>query len=158
MARNKKSKKAKGKTEKAKGKSKKSKSKGTGGQRVLSGSLALTKMKHVILKMKGKKKKKIELIAFPIDANFFVRGKDKAIYMPVRAIVKDEEDEHGQHGFIAQSTDSKAWKAANEELQAKMRDLPILGGLKDFAFDGGNDSSGAMSDDTFDPDEDDLPF
>jgi len=154
MAKEKKSKKDK------KGKEKKSnKKKGAGGQRVLSGSLALTKMNHVRLKMKNKKGKKISLIAFPIDANFFVKGKDKALYMPICVIAKDEEDEYGQHGFVSQSVDSKAWKDANEELQEKMRKLPILGSLKDFSFEGGkNDNSGSASDDEFDPESDDLPF
>ncbi len=108
------------------------------------------------MKKKNKKGKKIELICFPIDANYFVRGKEGAVYMPIRAIVKNEEDDYGQHGFISQSTDSKAWKEADEEEQEKMRALPILGGLKDFSFDSSsNDSSGSAGE--MDED-DDLPF
>lgn len=136
---------------------KKGKSSG-GNQRTLSGSLALSKMEHVIITKKNKKGKKIELICFPIDKNYFVRGKEGAIYMPVRAIVKDEEDDYGQHGFISQSVDSKVWKDADEEEQAEMNQLPILGGLKDFAFEKGSSSNDAGGSKGKIDENDDLPF
>ena len=141
------------------GKNKKEKKSSSTEQRTFSGSLALSKLKHVIMKKKNKKGKKIKMICIPIDANFLIEGKEGAVYMPIRVIAKNEEDQFGQHGFISQSVDSKMWKAADDELQEKMRDTPILGGIKDWGFEdkSSDDSSGSMADGEIDED-DDLPF
>ena len=142
-----------------KDKKKKEKKSSSTEQRTFSGSLALSKLKHVIMKKKNKKGKKIKMICIPIDANFLIEGKEGAVYMPIRVIAKNEEDQFGQHGFISQSVDSKMWKAADDELQEKMRDTPILGGIKDWGFEdkSSDDSSGSMADGEIDED-DDLPF
>ena len=147
-----------GKKNKDKNKDKKA-NKSSGEQRSFTGSLALSKLKHVIMKKKNKKGKKIKMICIPIEANFLIEGKDNAVYMPIRVIAKNEEDQYGNHGFISQSVDSKAWKAADDELQDEMRKTPILGNIKDWEFEKGssNDSSGSMSDGEIDED-DDLPF
>ena len=135
-----------------------------GGQRKFSGSLALTKLQHVIMNKKGKKGKKVECIVIPVDANYIERGmKDGkptgALYLNISVITRTEEDDYGQHGFVGQNVSSKAWKDAKDKEKEKMGKLPILGNIKDFAFDksdyvadtGG--SAGSAIDE-----EDDLPF
>jgi hypothetical protein len=129
------------------------------GNKNYSGSIALTKMKHVMMNKKGKKGKKIECIVIPVKANYLVAGKDGAWYMPIRVIIRAEEDDYGQNGFISQSVDTKVWKDASEEEQAKMSELPILGNIKDFTKGSGSsdDSSGSAAKEAID-EEDDLPF
>jgi len=129
-------------------------------QRRLQGSLALSKLKHVIMTKNGKKDKKgkktkVRGIFIPFDVNF-IEEKDGAVYMSVSAIVKDEEDKYGQHGFISQSTPSKLWKEAKKKEKELMKKLPILGSIKDFEFSGtSNDKAGSAGE----VDEnDDLPF
>ena len=129
------------------------------GQRKFSGSIALTKLTHAIMTKKNKKGKKIDCLVIPIDQNYLVRGKEGALYMPVSVITRSEEDQYGQHGFIGQNADSKAYKAADEDEKAKMAGLPILGNIKDFGAGSGgssNDTSGSSG--TFNEEDDDLPF
>lgn len=169
----KKSEKAKGKDKKKKEKAKKSdskdekKKKGTqqGGQRKFSGSIALTKLEHVIMEKKNKKGKKIECIVIPVDKNYIERGKDKkgnptgALYLNVSVITKTEEDEYGQHGFIGQNVSSTMWKEAKDKEKEKMGKLPILGNIKDFSFNADDyqaDTSGAAGEPV--GEDDDLPF
>ena len=117
-----------------------------------SGSIALTKLKHVV----RKSKKGAKIIVIPVEENYLVEGKDNAFYMPVRVITKAEEDQYGQHGFVSQSVDSKVYNAASEEEKEEFKKLPILGNIKDFSG-GGNDSSGA-ADNEIEASDDDLPF
>lgn len=122
-------------------------------QKNYSGSLALTKLVHVKFKMKGKSGNDVEGLFIPIDANYLVKGKpdnegNTPIYMPIRVITKSEQDQYGQNGFVSQSVDSK---------KGVLKKLPILGNIKDFSG-GGNDATGAASDQTFDEDSNDLPF
>jgi hypothetical protein len=169
----KKSEKAKGKDKKQKEKNPKNDSKDekkkspqqAGGQRKFAGSIALTKLQHVILEKKNKKGKKIECIVIPIDSNYIERGKDKdgklngALYMNVSVITKTEEDEYKQHGFIGQNVSSTMWKEAKPKEQEKMGKLPILGNLKDFSFNSDNYTAdtGGSAGEPIDED-DDLPF
>ena len=99
--------------------------------RKLSGSIALTKLKHVVETRNGAKGK-IKVLVIPIEANYLVEGKEGAYYLPVNVITKSEPDEYGQHGFIGWKADSKIWKAADEDLRLDLKKLPILGNLKDW--------------------------
>jgi len=124
-------------------------------QKNYSGSLALSKLKHVIQKKNGVSGE-IECLVIPIDANHLVRGKEGAVYMPIRVIAKDEQDQYGQNGFVSQSVDSKIYSAANDEQKEEFKKLPILGNIKDFSG-GGDASSGAAASETLE-ENDDLPF
>lgn len=129
-------------------------------QKRFSGSIALTKLKCFVTKMNSKKTgNPVEVIIIPIDENYLVRGKEGALYLPVSAIIKDEEDQFGQHGFISQNVDTKVWKDASEEQRETFRKLPILGNLKDFSGYT-NDTEGVMHDklEPTDIGGDDLPF
>lgn len=128
--------------------------------RRLSGSIALTKLKCYRTKMNSKKQGKlIDVLIIPVDDNHLVSGKEGALFMPINAIIKDEEDQYGQHGFISQSVDSKLWKEATEEQREEYKKLPILGNLKDFTGHN-NDNDGVMQDklEATDLGGDDLPF
>lgn len=126
-------------------------------QRRLSGSIALTKLIHVPMEVTGKSGNKVKGIFIPIPQNHLVEGKEGALYANINVVIKDEEDQYGQHGFISQTVDSKIYKAATDTEKEEFKKLPILGNLKDFSG-GGNDSSGAASTNVFTPGSDDLPF
>lgn len=137
----------------------------TEGQRKFSGSIALTKLQHVIMNKKNSEGKKIECLVIPIDKNYIERGVDKdgkltgALYLNVNVITKTEEDDFGQHGFIGQSVASKTWKEAKDKEKEKMGKLPILGNIKDFSFNSDtqrNDATGSAG--AAIDDDDDLPF
>lgn len=125
--------------------------------RNFSGSLALSKLKHVVMEKKGKSGM-IKGIFIPIAANNLVEGKEGAVYMPCRVVTKAEEDTYGQHGFISQSVDSTVYKNASDDQKEEFKKLPILGNIKDFG--GGGDAaaaSGAASNNVL-TEDDDLPF
>lgn len=149
------------------------------GQRNLSGSIALSKVKHVLMEVKGKpaedgsermvkgmfvpfEANKLDIIEKEIELEGGKKGVEIQVYMPVRVVVKDEEDKYGQHGFISKSLSTKEYKALGEGDAAKKLAesfTPILGNMKEWKSDGsandsaGNESSGA----TFTP-SDDVPF
>lgn len=122
-------------------------------QKVYAGSLALTKMKSAVITTKKGNK----AILLPIDENYFTE-KDGAIYLNVSVIVREEQDQYGQNGFISQKLPTDKYKELGAE-KAKEIQLPILGNIKDFTGSGANDSAGTTQvQGQVDPEEDDLPF
>ena len=125
-------------------------------QKKYSGSIALSKLKHVLMKKKGKKRD-VKGIFIPIDQNCLVKGEEGAIYLNVSIITKSPQDQYGQNGFIAQNGNKK-WSEASEKDKAKFKELPILGNIKDFEDSkGASDTSGKVDDKEYD-ENDDLPF
>jgi hypothetical protein len=125
--------------------------------RKLSGSIALSKLEHVMMDKKNKKGKKIRCIVIPIKSNYLFESKDGGVYMNVIVNLKDKEDQYNQHGFIGQSVPSDMYKEASEEEKQQMKKTPILGGLKDWEFSAtSNDTAGKAGDDI--DEDDDLPF
>jgi len=122
-------------------------------QKVLAGSLALTKLQSAIITTK----KGAKCVLIPIESNYLTE-KDGAVYLNCSVIVRDEQDQYGQNGFISQKLDTETYKSLGAE-KAKEIKLPILGNIKDFAG-GGNDSSGSTHiAEPINPEEnDDLPF
>ena len=120
-----------------------------------SGSIALTKLQHVVMELDGQNGK-VKGLFIPTEQNNLVAGKEGAFYLPVRIIAREEEDKYGQHGFIAQSVDSETYKQMSDE---ERKALPILGNIK--CWDGASqqsDSTGnAGGDQTFTPGKP-LPF
>lgn len=119
--------------------------------RKLSGSIALTKLQHVIYEIEGNSGK-IKGLFIPIEQNMLTAlDKDgtTSVYMQVNVSVKGETDQYGQNGFISKTTDSKLWKGLDEAGKAKAKELsPILGNIKDFSAGGSNDSGGAATEGT----------
>jgi len=125
--------------------------------RNLSGSIALTKLQHVIMEKDGKDGKKIKGIFLPIEVNMLTE-KEGAVYMAVNVKVKAEEDQYKQHGFISKTTDSKLWKSLDEAGKKRAKEIsPILGSIKDFDFSGANDTAGAAASGTV-KETDELPW
>lgn len=121
-------------------------------QKVLSGSLALTKLQSAIITTK----KGAKCILLPIESNYFTEN-DGAIYLNVSVIVREETDKYGQNGFISQKLDSAKYKELGKEKAAEIK-LPILGNIKDFGQNQ-NDSAGATEiNDPMNPEDGDLPF
>jgi hypothetical protein len=124
-------------------------------EKKLSGSIALTKLQHVIMEKKGKTGM-VKGLFIPIDANMLTE-KDGAVYMSVNVNFKAEQDKYGQNGFISKTTDSKIWKELDEAGKKAAQELsPILGNIKDFNGST-NDTSGAAAPGVI-PEDDDLPF
>ncbi|MCZ4244933.1 hypothetical protein [Pedobacter punctiformis] len=125
-------------------------------ERNLSGSIALTKLTHVMMEKKGKTGM-IKGIFIPIELNA-LETKDDAVYLPIRVTAKDETDSYRQNGFISKSVKrAKKWSEMTEaEKEAEKALTPILGNLKDFSMVGGNDAAGAASGPV--GEDDDLPF
>lgn len=122
----------------------------------LSGSIALTKLVHVMMDKKGKDGQPVRGIFIPISQNLLVE-KDKAVYLSVKVKVKSEQDTYGQNGFISKTTDTSIWKSLDEAGKEEAKKLsPILGNIKDFSGSA-NDTSGAASTETL-SEEDELPF
>src|SRR5690606_17606322 len=113
-------------------------------EKSFSGSLALSKLKHVILEKKGKSGK-IKGIFIPIEANKLVEGKEGAVYANIRGVLKDEQDQYEQNGWIAhQANMGKKWNELTEEEKEESKALsPILGGLRIWGDYSRNDSSGS---------------
>ena len=123
-----------------------------------SGSIALSKLKHVIMKKKGKKGKDIKGIFIPLKENYLIEGNEGAVYMNVNVIAKSPQDDFGQNGFISQNGNKK-WSEASEKEQDAFKALPILGNIKNFEDSkGGNDTSGKQGDQDEYEEDDDLPF
>lgn len=135
----------------------------------LSGSIALSKLKHVLMTCKGQngdvkgmfvpfEANKLEIIEKPLEGGKF----ETQVYMPARVHIKDEEDQNGQIGFISKSLSTKDYKALGTGDAAKVAAqpfTPILGSLKDFSnASNTNDAEGnAASGEVFDP-SNDVPF
>jgi len=125
-------------------------------EKKLSGSIALTKLVHVMMEKKGKNGM-VKGLFIPIQQNLLTE-KDGAVYMPVNITYKTEQDQYKQNGFIAKTTDSKVWKELDEAGKEEAKKLsPILGNIKDWESSNANDSSGAASTQTLE-ETDDLPF
>jgi 3-deoxy-D-manno-octulosonic-acid transferase len=122
-------------------------------QKVYAGSLALTKLKSAIITTK----KGAKCLLIPIDANYFSE-KDGVVYLNCSVIVRDEQDQYGQNGFISQKLDAEKYKELGAE-KAKEIKLPILGNIKNFVGQN-NDNEGATTiESPINPEEDDdLPF
>ena len=121
------------------------------------GSIALTKLTHVLMDKKGKTGM-VRGIFIPIEVNA-LETKDNAVYLPIKVTVKDEADQYGQNGFIGKTIKTaKKWADMTEAEKESQKALtPILGNIKDFTNGAGaNDSAGAASPPI--AEEDDLPF
>lgn len=134
----------------------------------LSGSLALTKLKHVKMNANGKSGK-VEGIFIPIKANYLVKGKvqkdeqgndiagSEPIYMPVDIVIFNERDQRGQDGMIPQKLGSEDYKKLVKE-DGQEINLPILGNVKNFSNSTPNENTGDEGGGkSFEP-EDDLPW
>lgn len=131
--------------------------------RKFAGSIALTKMKHVIKKMKNRSGQLVDVIILPIDANYLVRDTKGRVYIDMNIILHDEPDQYNQDGFMPQKIPTDIWKNATEEQrQAMQKDTPILGNFIDVRSLN-NDNSGALPASEFQPipeeeNDGDLPF
>lgn len=129
-------------------------------EKQFSGSLALSKLKHVILEQKGKSGK-VKGIFIPLEVNKLTEGKEGAVYLGIRGVLKDEKDQYDQNGWIASSPNmGKKWSDLSESEKEESKSLsPIMGSIKVWGSDSGssNDNSGSVSNQSFN-DEDELPF
>ena len=121
--------------------------------KTLTGSIALTKLtRAVIVDKKNKAGEMVKCVLLPIEGNH-ITLKDGAVYMDVRVVIREEQDQYGQNGFVAKSLPSEVYnanKGNNDWLNANQ---PILGNLKDWS----QGSGGSAPVQTVD-DDDDLPF
>lgn len=136
-------------------------------QKILSGQIALNRLVHVKMEVKGKTGM-VKGMFIPFEANALEmneyetqNGKVVDVVMPVRVIYRPEQDDKKQNGFIAKSIPSAIYKAKKDEdnfdeFQKSMQ--PILGNIKDWSAEapvGVNNDAGEKE--SYTP-EDDLPF
>ncbi len=129
-------------------------------QKRLSGSIELTKLpQSVIVEKKNKAGEMVKCLLLPIEGNNLTNYVDKTgkptdrIFMDVGVVVRDEQDEYGQNGFIAKNVDSETYKALKDNPDELKKHQPILGNIKDWT------PTTAQSEpaETI-QDDDDLPF
>lgn len=130
-------------------------------KQTLSGSIALTKLPCRLMKSA----KGVEGIFIPTEHAHLVKGKEGALYLPLKIIVSGKEDQYGNHGMItfsrkAEDIFGKKYGQLSKEDQEKMNKINmILGNVKDFEFEGPAD---APADNTVyaegEVPKDDMPF
>lgn len=120
--------------------------------RTLTGSIALTKLPQAAIIKKQGKSGEIRGIFLPIEGNHLTE-KDGAVYMDIRVLVREEEDQYGQHGFVSKGVPSEVYKAHKDDKEALQSIQPILGNIKDWSGVGSNTAPAAEVDDS-----EDLPF
>ena len=121
-------------------------------QKNYAGSIALTKLQSAIITTK----KGAKCILIPIESNYLTE-KDGAVYMNCNVVVRDEVDQYGQNGFIAQKLDSDSYKKLGKEKANEIK-LPILGNIKHFAAQNNDNAGTTYVAEPINPEEDDLPF
>jgi hypothetical protein len=121
-------------------------------QKVYAGSLALTKLQSAVITTK----KGAKCLLIPIEANHFTE-KEGAIYMNCSVIVREDQDQYGQNGFISQKLDTEKYKSLGAEKASEIK-LPILGNIKHFAGSQNDSAGAAIVSQAVDPEQDDLPF
>lgn len=132
------------------------------------GSLALSKLTHVIVEKKNKAGVMTKCILLPIEANDMVLGEPNtegvsAVYMPCTVVLKPTPDDKKQDGFITKAIDSKTYKAFTDaEKEASKARTPILGSFRDFSNSNAAEADvagNAGGSNVFNADDDDdLPF
>lgn len=128
-------------------------------EKSFSGSLALSKLKHVILEKKGETGI-VKGIFIPLEANKLTEGKEGAVYLGIRGVIKDEKDQYDNNGWIAANPNmGKKWGELSDAEKEEAKTLsPIIGNVKVWGGSGeSNDNSGAASADVL-SDTDSLPF
>src|SRR5690606_13608000 len=128
-------------------------------EKSFSGSLALSKLKHVILEKKGKSGT-IKGIFIPLEANKLTEGKEGAVYLGIRGVIKDEKDQYDNNGWVAANPNmGKKWGDLNDAEKEEAKSLsPIIGNVKVWGGESvGSDNSGAESSNVLD-ETDTLPF
>ena len=121
-------------------------------------SLDLLKLQNAFVKkFKSKSGQEVECVVIPIDQNYLVRG-EKGLYLNADTVIRDDEDQYGNVGFVVHKAPSNQWKAASQEEKDKMNELNILGNLKDFSSKQAATSKWSEPMDASDNGADDLPF
>ncbi len=125
--------------------------------RSLSGSIALSKLAHIV----QTSKKGAKCIVIPLDLNHIDEVKlesgKTAFYLNVRVLLRDEKDQYGQDGFISHQVSTVKYKAASDEQKESYKNLEILGNIKDFSG-GGIETTNDAGDGRNYEEGDDLPF
>ena len=118
------------------------------------GTLALSKFKSAVIKVKDKQGKPVRGLFIPLDANYLFEGKQH-IYASVGLTLHDR-DEYDNDGFISQQVSADVYKKADDQQKEVLSNLPILGNFKKSA-------GVASGSDDFDAepeveDDDGMPF
>lgn len=125
--------------------------------RSLSGSIALSKLAHVV----QKSKKGAKCIVIPLNLNHIDEVKlesgKTAYYLNVRVLLRSEKDQYGQDGFISHQVSTEKYKAATDTQKEAFKNLEILGNIKDFSGGGAETTNDAGDGKEFE-EGDDLPF
>lgn len=121
--------------------------------KTLTGSIALTKFKNatILEKKSSKTGQMIRGVFIPIDFNHLTE-KEGAVYSDIRVVIREEQDQYGQNGFISKALPTDVYKANKDQSDFLKDNQPILGNIKDWSSQGGVEATPVVSED------DDLPF
>ena len=119
-----------------------------------SGNINLLALKNVKMEVKGKSGM-VKGIFIPIDVNHLeVRDQDKVPKLNLNFSIVPTPDKD-QDGFIGQQG-AKPWKDCTDEEKEAIKALPILGNVKEWGQSDGVNNQ--VSDETFTPESNNLPF
>lgn len=121
--------------------------------RNLAGGIALTKLPQAVIKELKGKSGMIRGVFLPIDGNHLTEKNGEA-YMDIRVVIREEEDNYGQIGFVAKSVPSSVYKELKDDKDKLNAVQPILGNLKDFSGGGQSNTDPAP----VVGEDEDLPF
>lgn len=131
--------------------------------KTLNGSINLTKMKTALKMMKNKAGEQVECLVIPIKDNQLYKG-EKGVYMNIRVLIHDAEDQLGNIAMLTKNVDIKAMFGEKKTYQTWTDDekirhksaTPIIGNLKEAV--GGSSATKSTSMVSVGGNEDELPF
>ena len=127
-------------------------------ERSFGGSIALTKLVHVKRQQKGKNGI-VDVLIIPIDLNNLSVDKNGGVHIPISGVLKEEQDQYGQNGYIKKylKSEKKYSELSEEEKKKRNEETPILGNIKVWESTS-NDNTGQVEESNEVDADDDLPF
>jgi hypothetical protein len=119
---------------------------------MITGSLNLSALKHVIMETKGKSGQ-VKGVFIPLEANDLQQHENGNVYINVVAFEMKEPKDYATHIVKQSFPKEKRESMSKEEKDAQ----PILGNLKTTAPNSGDANNNAGGGQTF-MEDDDLPF
>jgi hypothetical protein len=97
----------------------------------------------------------IEVLIIPVVANNLVKG-EKGIYLDLMGFeIKDKKADRKDTHLVKQSMPKEVYEAMSEQ---DRKDSPILGNMIVWGFQEPSPNEFPVGDNSFDPQENDLPF
>jgi len=120
----------------------------------ISVKINLRQLKSTIRTLKGQSGD-IECVVIPIVANHLVKG-EKGVYLDMMAFdIKEKKADRKDTHLVKQSMPKEVYEVMSEQ---EKKDSPILGNMIVWGFQEPTPNEFPVGDNSFDPQENDLPF